>query len=212
MKKYKYFLALPILLFLFASCEKETEGVSRVTNYATFQMSGDPFMFILLNAAYTEPGVKAFEGETELTVETKSTVNTAAAGVYTVKYSAKNSDGFSASVLRTIAVVAAMPSVNISGIYDLVHATRVKDIEITVNDGILGYYHASDSWWQSLKIPLDFVDMGDGTITVLEGSSPYGGHYGTGSILFDENQITFTVTLVNQGPMVYTTTFQKRTE
>ena len=78
---------------------------------------------------------------------------------------------------------------------------------ITKNNGIVGYYHASDSWWQKYPIPIDFVDLGGGTIKILSGSSPYGGHYGIGKILPD-GKIQFSVTLVDQGPLTYTTTFQ----
>lgn len=203
---FKYSLIVASAFFLF-SCEKETENISRVTEYASFEMQGDNFMFVLRNSTFTDPGVTAHERETELPIETKGTVNTATLGVYTIQYSAKNSDGFSASVERTVAVVSSIPTTDLSGAYQIVNATRKNKITITKNNGTLGYYHATDSWWQSSPIPLDFVDMGDGTIKILSGSSPYGAHYGAGKIL-SNGQIQFTVTLVNQGPLNYTTTYQ----
>ncbi|MDR2927494.1 MAG: DUF5011 domain-containing protein [Cytophagaceae bacterium] len=207
MKVYKYILGLSLSLLLFASCEKESEGVSRLTTYATLEMEGANLMLIQINSAYTEPGVSAFEGETEVPVVITGTVDTATKGVYVIQYSAKNSDGFSASTTRMVAVVAKMPTTDLSGEYELVHATRTGTSTIGINDGILGYYHATESWWQAYPIPLDFVDMGDGTIIVLQGSSPYGAHYGTGEIL-DDGQIKFTVTLANQGPLTYSTTYK----
>ena len=203
---YKYSLIIVSVFFLF-SCDKETENISRVTEYASFEMQGDNFMFVLRNSTFTDPGVIAREGETELSVETNGTVDTSTPDVYTIQYSAKNSDGFSASVERTVAVVSSIPTTDLSGEYKIVHATRTNKTTITKNNGVVGYYHATDSWWQRSAIPLDFVDMGDGTIKILSGSSPYGAHYGTGTILSD-GQIRFKVTLVNQGPLTYTTTYK----
>jgi hypothetical protein len=203
---YKYCLIIASVFFLF-SCEKETEDISRITAYATFEMQGNNFMFVLNNSTFTDPGVTAYEGERELPIEKTGTVNTSVPGVYVIQYSAKNSDGFPASVKRTVAVVSSMPSVDLSGAYQLVHATRTGKSTITKNGGVLGYYHATDSWYQAYPIPIDFVDMGDGTITILSGSSPYGGHYGTGNILPD-GQIQFSITLVDQGPLVYSTIYQ----
>ena len=56
MKIFKYSLLI-VSLFVLFSCEKETEGVSRVTEYATFKMEGDDFMFVLTNSNFTDPGV-----------------------------------------------------------------------------------------------------------------------------------------------------------
>ncbi|MFA5229808.1 MAG: immunoglobulin-like domain-containing protein [Candidatus Paceibacterota bacterium] len=206
MKIYKYSLLI-LSLFMFFSCEKETEGISRVTEYATFEMEGDNFMFVLANSTFTDPGVKAYEGETEIDVEVSGTVNTAVPDVYTIQYSAKNSDGFPVSVVRNVAVVAAMPSNDLSGSYQIVHASRTNKMTITKKDGLVGYDRASDSWWQAYPIPLDFVDLGNGTIKILTGSSPYGGHNGTGEILTG-GQITFVVTLTDQGPLTFSTTYQ----
>ena len=206
MKHYKYIVLMVSLIFLF-SCEKETEGISRITEYATFDMQGADFMFVTANSTFTDPGVTARQGETDLPVDIKGTVNTAVPDVYTIQYSATNSDGFPASVQRIVAVVAALPTADLSGNYQVVHATRTTKMVITKNNGILGYYRASNSWWQSSPIPLDFVDMGDGTIKVLRGSSPYGGHYGVGTIS-TTGDIKFTITMPDQNNLVYNTTWR----
>ena len=147
MKIYKYSLLL-VSFLLFFSCDKETEGLSRITEYATFEMEGDDFMYVLVNSTFTEPGVSAFEGETELQIETRGSVNTAVPEVYVLQYSAKNSDGFAASVQRIVAVVPTIPTEDLSGQYQLVHDTRTNKINISKNEGVVGYYHASDSWFQ----------------------------------------------------------------
>lgn len=206
MKLYKFSLLIISVFILFA-CEKETEGISRVTEYASFEMQGSDFMFITKNSTFSDPGIKAFQGDTELPIETKGSVDTSTPGVYTLVYSATNSDGFPASVQRTVAVVAAIPTKDLSGNYQVVHATRTNKMTVSKKGGIVGYYRASDSWWQANPIPLDFVDMGDGTIKVLQGSSPYGGHYGSGTIT-SVGELKFTVTMPDQGNLVYNTTWK----
>ena len=209
MKTYKYILVILFSVFLFAACEKETEGVSRITYYCDLDLKGDPIAFVVVGNTYNEPGWEASENGVDVSnnVVVTGTVNTNVAGVYTIQYSAANSDGFSVLKKRTVAVVAAVPTVDRSGAYGLVHASRTGTITITKNGGVVGYYRASNSWWQAYAIPLDFVDMGDGKLIILSGSSPYGGHYGTGAILPD-NQLRFDVILTDQGPMSYTTTYQ----
>lgn len=206
MKTLKYGLLLISVLFFFA-CEKETEGISRITEYANFEMQGEDFIFVLANSTFKDPGVTASEGETVLPVDIKGTVNTSVPGVYNLEYSAKNSDGFAASVQRSVAVVAALPTKDLSGKYKLVSATRNLFITITKNKGMVGYYHTTDSWWQQKPIALDFVDLGNGTLVILSGSSAYGGHNGKGNILAD-NQIQFINTLTNQGNLVVNTTYK----
>jgi len=204
MKIYKLGLLAFITLFLF-SCEKETEGLSRVTNFAVFEMKGADFLFVKINTSFSDPGVTATEDGKDLPVTTKGSVDTSTPGVYVLQYSAVNSDGLASAVSRTVAVVNDFPSVDLSGSYQIVSATRENKINVTKNGGVLGYYRASDSWYQAYAIPLNFLDMGDGTLVVLSGSSPYGGHYGTGLITADGLQ--FTVVLINQGPLTYTTAY-----
>jgi hypothetical protein len=208
MKIFKYIIII-IAFFSFFGCDKDTEGISRITEYATFDMKGEAFMFVLKNSTFTDPGIAAYQGETELSVATKGTVDTSVPGVYTIQYSATNSDGFPASTQRDVAVVAAMPTKDLSGTYQVVHATRTTKTTVSKNNGILGYYHSTDSWWQAYQVPLDFVDIGNGTIVILKGSSPYGGHFGTGAILAD-NQLRFDVTMTDQGPLNYSTTWKKQ--
>ncbi len=207
MKHYKYIIILMVSFFCLFSCEKETEGISRITEYPTFEMQGGDFIFVKVNSTFTDPGVTAYAGETELPVEVNGTVDTSVPGIYSLQYAAINSDGLPASTQRTVAVVEAMPTKDLSGDYQIVHATRTNKIIVTQNNGILGYYRASDSWWQAYPIPLDFVDMGDGSITILQGSSPFGRHYGTGTIS-PAGEVKFTVTMPDQRNLVYNTTWK----
>ena len=188
-KKITEFLMVVVLLS--TGCQKiTTEGVTGITHYPKFEMTGDKLVFVQINTTFTDPGVIAFEGDTEINVDIKGAVNTSVKDVYTLVYTATNSDGFPASIERMVAVVPNLPTVDLAGTYSLVHATRTGSIDITKIEGILGYYRSTDSWWQAYPIPLDFVDMGDGTLIVLPGSSRFGPHAGTGTILPDD-QIQF---------------------
>ena len=164
-------------------------------------------IFVLANSTFKDPGVTASEGESVLPVDIKGAVNTSVPGVYNLEYSAKNSDGFAASVQRSVAVVAALPTKDLSGKYKLVSATRNLFITITKNKGMVVYYHTTDSWWQAKPIALDFVDLGNGTLVILSGSSAYGAHNGKGNILPD-GQIQFINTLTSQGNLVVNTTYK----
>ena len=205
-------LTLFLAIVLLSGCHKiTTDGVTFITYYPQFDMKGEPFMFILMGSSYVEPGVIATEGDAELSLDTKGSVNTSVRGVYTLQYSATNKDGFQGTVERMVAVVSALPAVDLSGNYSLVSTTREKDITITKNGDVVGYYHSTDSWYQVYPIALDFVDMGDGTIYVIPGSSRYGPHIGTG-VIMENNQVQFNCRVtsgINEG-VSWATIFQKQ--
>lgn len=118
MKRYFYILAA-FVIFL-SSCEKDTEGVSKETAFANFEMTGDPIMFIKPGASFTDPGVKATENGTSLEVKSTGSVNTNVAGVYQIDYAAVNSDGYPGTTSRQVVVFEATPDVaevDLSGNY-----------------------------------------------------------------------------------------------
>lgn len=118
MKRYFYIVAA-FVLFL-SSCEKDTEGLSKETAFANFEMTGDPIMFIKPGATFTDPGVTATENGAALEVKRTGTVNTSVAGVYQIDYSAVNSDGYPGTTSRQVVVFEATPdvaAVDLSGNY-----------------------------------------------------------------------------------------------
>jgi hypothetical protein len=127
MKRNINLLAILFISMAIFSCKKEDfdykegyVGVSKVTNYATFTMTGDKYVVVPKGGTYTEPGVKAKEGDKDLQVQTAGSVNTSAAGVYNLSYSAVNADGFSASTSRTVIVSdigADAAAADLSGTY-----------------------------------------------------------------------------------------------
>lgn len=116
MKKYLNIIAVGILVMTFLSCKDDsfnypegTLGSSKVTVYPILTMSGDQYILVAKGGAYTEPGVIAKVGEDEVEVKTDGQVNTSAAAVYTLTYSAANAEGFSASQERYVVVYDTKP-------------------------------------------------------------------------------------------------------
>ena len=127
MKRNINLIAILFLSMVVFSCKKNDFdyqegyiGVSKVTNYASFDMKGETYVVVPKGSTYTEPGVTAKEGDKELAVKTTGTVNTNVAGVYNLSYSAVNADGFAASTDRTVIVSDVSPAaaaVDLSGNY-----------------------------------------------------------------------------------------------
>lgn len=112
MKKLINYIGLALFAMILLSCSKKddfnypagTVGISKITNYAEFTLSGDEYVYIKKGDPYVDPGVVAKEGDATLPVTTTGLPNINVAGVYAVTYSATNKDGFSASAFRTVVV------------------------------------------------------------------------------------------------------------
>ena len=109
-------ILLTVFFTLLISCNKDkidnTEdrvGISKVTHFPVLTMEGDKIMVVEKGSAFTDPGVTAKAGENDVPVTESGSVDTDETGVYTLTYSAVNSDGFSASVRRTVAVYSTAP-------------------------------------------------------------------------------------------------------
>ena len=110
MKKRFVFL-LSVFVLIISSCKKddiintpEMVGISKVTYYAVLTLTGDVIMAVPNGTPYAEPGVKAEAAGTDVPVTTSGTVDANTDGVYTLTYSAVNSDGYSASTTRTVVI------------------------------------------------------------------------------------------------------------
>ncbi|WP_264553395.1 DUF5011 domain-containing protein [Flavobacterium sp. N2038] len=108
----KIFISLMIVSgLLLTSCEGDsTDGVSKVTAYANFTMNGPNLVILTQGDTYTEEGVTAEADGKTLEVKTDGAVDTSKPSMYKLKYSAVNSDGFPASVTRTVVVLSNKPS------------------------------------------------------------------------------------------------------
>lgn len=111
---------------LSVSCEKESEGLSRITHYAEITLEGSSIVVVPLGSAYDEPGYSAVEGETDVTdqVEVDTNLDTNQAGVYKVTYRAVNPDGFASTNSRTVLVYDTTPSIIESGIHTVAEGSN----------------------------------------------------------------------------------------
>lgn len=120
MKKLMHKLILLTTIFVLG-CEGETtDDVSRITYFTDIELIGEETTLIPVGTAYNEQGVIAFEGENDVTdtVVISGNVDSSTPGLYSVSYSAVNSDGFEKIVQRTVIVHPTQDSsVDYSGTY-----------------------------------------------------------------------------------------------
>lgn len=128
MKIIKY-LAMGVLVALsFTSCDKDTEGLTDVTYYADLQMEGDEFMIVPVGTDFVDPGCTGLlynknTGEyidvtDQIVVEGADEVDSNTMGFYYVTYSAPGSDGYMASVTRTVCVCDPTVTLDMTGTYN----------------------------------------------------------------------------------------------
>lgn len=111
MKYFKIFV-LSLLLLPFIGCEKTEKfnntadkvGHSRVIFFPVLALKGERYVVVNAGGTFTDPGVTAKVGDTDIPATTSGTVNTAVPGVYTLVYTAFNTEGYSASATRTVIV------------------------------------------------------------------------------------------------------------
>jgi Domain of unknown function (DUF5011) len=108
--KKRYLFILIVFVCIISSCEKDpiisndkNVGISRVAYYPSITLTGNTIIAFENGTAFTDPGVKATAGGTDVPIVTTGTVNTAVNGVYTLTYTATNTDG-SSTATRTVVV------------------------------------------------------------------------------------------------------------
>jgi hypothetical protein len=149
--RLKIFLSTILVIGLLSACNKDddfnypagTVGSSRITYFPILTLKGASIVAIPTGGTYTELGVTAKEGTTDIPFTTSGTVNTATPGVYTLTYTAVNKDGFSASVKRTVAVYttdAGAAAQDLSGTY-LRAATGASAVWTKVAPGVYSVFN-----------------------------------------------------------------------
>jgi hypothetical protein len=202
MKKINYLILFLLLLSpVFMACERdmESEGISRVTNFPTFNMAGDQYMSIVVGGTYTEEGVTATENGASLPVTTTGSVDTSKPGFYDITYSATNSDGFPASITRTIAIipVAEAPVVDLSGTYKNVGAANLT---AKITKLAPAFYMTTNVWGGGslAVIPAYFISTNGTSISLpVSTLSPYGRVSGSGT--YTAGLIEWTIALPDAG-------------
>jgi len=116
------------LMLAMSSCSDEDPITSSVTVYPVITVTGDNPYYINAGETYTDPGVTATIGDTDVPItttfvgryrgNTSSTLDTNIADVYSAEYSATNEDGFSTTKTREVIVTKTGDLVNsIEGLY-----------------------------------------------------------------------------------------------
>lgn len=115
-KNIIYAMLLALGVITLASCDKDTEGLSRITTYAVLEMNGESFVKVNVGGSFNDPGCVATMGGEDVSdqIQVNSNVDTSKPGFYNVNYVVYNDDGFPASASRTVMVVD--PN-NFAGVY-----------------------------------------------------------------------------------------------
>lgn len=182
---YKYCLIIASVFLLF-SCEKETEGVSRITYYCELELKGNATEFAPLGGTYTEPGWIASENNADVSgnVVVSGAVNTGVAGLYRLVYSVDNTDGFPKTAVRQVVVYDTAPSAMPSGFYTVSkdsnrNGTTVYGRDFTiliyqvtpgrfyVSDLFGGYYEQRAGYGSNYAMVGNIALSGDNVITLI---------------------------------------------
>lgn len=124
MKKIYLLGLLAFGLLAMSSCNdgKDELTDSHLTYYANLQMEGDAFMAVPVGSDFTDPGCKGtLNGEditSKIVVDGADEVDPNTLGFYTITYSALGSDGYPASVSRTVCVYDPEVTLEIGGSYN----------------------------------------------------------------------------------------------
>ncbi|WP_294081484.1 BT_2262 family domain-containing protein [Proteiniphilum sp. UBA5384] len=187
MKIYKYSLILVSVLFLFA-CEKETEGISRVTFYTDLQLKGPAEMSVKQGEAYVEPGYIAIENDEDVTdkVQVNGSVNTNTPGAYRLSYVATNLDGFKKTVDRLVFVVPSnVSTADVTGTYKGQRVGRAEAADACVitslSNGVFkatdffgGFYNLVVGYGSAYRLLTYFYITPDNEVKALSTNSPWG--------------------------------------
>ena len=115
MKKIINISILLTFMVILTNCERdlESEGLSRITYYPDFTITGDVEMILPVGTAYSEPGVTATESGADLDVTSSissvffpfsGSIDGNTIDRYIITYSAVNSDGYPGSTQRDVYV------------------------------------------------------------------------------------------------------------
>lgn len=228
MKKNILFTMLFALCALvLTSCDKKSEGLSRVTYYPSITLEGDTYLVWEKGEAYVEPGYYSeLNGEdvtSQVTISGNVDVNKS--GIYTLTYTTvKNEDGFDASTSRTVVVLDS--SSPIEGFY-MNQATSNRngtaygknyevlvidngDGTVTVDDILGGWYCQRAGYGTNYAMTADIAVAADGTMTLISSYVPGWGD-GLDSLegTFDAASSTFNFVCVYAGSLTFTETWIK---
>ncbi len=164
--RFLLLIALAASVVSLSSCEKETEGKTRITYYPTIELEGDETILVNKGSAYVEPGYASFMNGEDITADVQviSNVDVNKSGIYTIDYITKeNEDGFGSSASRTIIVFDFNHQTE--GLYAVNSAVSKSDY----NGTVVQFKDDFEVW---------LFDNGDGTYSITD---LFGGWYDQGA-------------------------------
>ncbi len=168
MKKiYLFGLLLAGVLLGLTSCNDDKDELtdSRLTYYADLQMQGDEFMAVPVGSKFVDPGCTGTLAGEDITNQIKivgvDDVDTNTLGFYDITYTAYGSDGFPASVTRTVCVYDPSVTTDMSGDY-------------TVQEGSYRYWFSSGATVPFSGYPVNIERVVPGIFSI---SDMMGGYY-----------------------------------
>jgi len=203
MKRYLNIIAIGFLCMGMFSCKKDsfnypegTVGISKITNYPTFTINGDPFMSIIKGQSFTDPGATAKEGSNDLKVTVSGSVNTGVAGLYDVTYSAVNKDGFAGTAVRKVAVLpsAVVAGATIAGDYNYAAGGTTSTVSMLAP----GFFQASNIWSAATTISAYLISIDGKNIIIPSQTNGFGTLSGTGTLDANGN-LQYVATIPEQG-------------
>lgn len=110
-------MMLAVVMLGLSSCDKESEGLTRITYFPIITLEGESYMIVDKGSQFVDPGYKAELNGEDVTsqVTVTSNVDTSKSGIYSISYIAKNEDGFEAKASRTVVVLN--PADAVEGFY-----------------------------------------------------------------------------------------------
>ena len=218
MKIIKHILTLSVVISFFA-CKKEdveitdtTVGHSRITFFAELNMSGNEIMSVVKGSTFADPGVTATESGKTIPVTVTGTVNTNTVGLYELTYSAVNSDGFPASVSRSVFVIpeAEKPGVDLSGEYKAIGGAPSNAMVSKVAPGV---YYTTNCWGGGslAVIPAYFICSDGATVNLPLQTGVAGRIQSEGNGTYVNGLISWTITRLDfaSGPLTVAKQWQK---
>lgn len=221
MKKVIYSLAVMFALVGFTSCDYDSKDDAKITYYVSIELEGDEVLQVPVGTEFVDPGYKAIENGEDVTskvVVGGDEVDADQVGIYHVTYSAKNVDGFSKSVSRTVVVYNPDVTTNISGTYTVEANTLPRSVNgnpVTLTELAPGLYSISDWWGGLYDVTIGYgaayratgyLQLNeDNTIEGISGSSVWGDEtpfeYATGSYNPATDKVSLEVDMLYQFTM-----------
>lgn len=160
MKKILFYTLMFCLATVgFTSCSDDDELTdSKVTYYATLEIQGDELTLVPLGTNYVDAGCKGVINGEDCTSGIVTTgledVDSNTPGLYNVTYTYTNTEGYSSSATRTVAVCDPSITTNIEGKYTLqpgsyrnyqeTTVTEYSGYSISISQAAPGLFYVSD--------------------------------------------------------------------